>query len=238
MSENSNGETEMRHIAIMGLIVSACAAAASAETFSFPHVLEISGRLSGTPIGSMEIPYQAVHAHGDIDISPGAAPPTTFEYHYEDTPTFHVSVGEGRTDFAVLLRQGGGRTDQDAQDQTMWNLMMGYELVAMVGDIEYRLPGDGMMSFVRPHADPQPLPILGDDDEIDDGDGLRHGAPVVFLIESPLTLFESGDARSQSFVTIDAASRIVIEEAIPAPAAGVGLAVLAAAGASRRRRIR
>jgi MYXO-CTERM domain-containing protein len=227
----------MRHVAIMGLVVGACAAAASAETFTFPHVLEISGRLSGTPIGSMEIPYQSTHGNGDITISPGAAPPTTFEYHYEDTPTFHVGVGEGRIDFAVLLRQGGGRTDQDAQDGAMWNLMMGYELVAMVGEVEYRLPGDGLISFIRPSADPQPLPIEGDDDDIDQGDGHRHGAPVVFLIESPLTLFESGDARSQSFVTIDAASRIVIEEAVPAPAAGLGLAVLSALGAGRRRRI-
>lgn len=219
----------MRQVAMIGLLVGVCAGSTVAETFTFPHRLEIAGRLVNTPLGSAEIPYQATQGEGNIAITPGVMPPTTFDYGYETTPTFAVDLGGVRMNFALLLMNGRGRCDADAEDPALWRLQMEYIPVALIGGVEYRLPGDGMISFSRPHLDPQPLPVASDDEEA------RHGTPVVFLIESAITLWADGDDTSESFLVIDSASRIVIEESVPAPASGCLLGVIGAFVFGRRR---
>ncbi|MBL8746879.1 MAG: hypothetical protein JNK58_11050 [Phycisphaerae bacterium] len=219
----------MRPIAMIGLLAGAIASSAHAETYTFPHTFEIAGRLVNSPLGSVEIPYQAMQSLGDITITPGIAPPTAFEYHYEDVPAFSVGLEGSRTNFAVLLTDGRGNCDSDADDDSLWHLTMEYRPVALIGGVEYRMARNGTVSFSRPHSDPQPLPIGGGEEE------LRHGAPVVFLFESAITLWAEGDEMSGSFLTIDPASKIVIEESIPAPAGGL-VSLLAVASLNRRRR--
>ncbi len=135
------------------------------------------------------------------------------------------------TTFALLLTDGRGRCDADAEDPGLWRLHMEYVLMALIGGVEYRLPGDGMISFSRIHPDPQPLPVGGNDEA-------RHKNPVVFLIGSAVTLWANGDDTSASFLVIDSASRIVIEESIPTPAPGCLFGVVGVCNLVRPRRQR
>lgn len=216
-------------LAAIGIV----AAPSSAAVYEFPHLLELSGSLHETALGSAEIPYQSVHAHGEIDISKAAAP-AYFNYDYLHHPHFGISLDpheephEHRQGVFSILFQGlGGQTVQDPEDDTMWILTMHYRPMAIIGDDLYTLPGDGTITFTKHHPDPQPLD-LGDDSD-------RHGAPVVFLIESPLILFLYGDHRSGQMVMIDANSRLIIETAVPGPASGL---LLASAGLILHRRRR
>ncbi len=215
---------------IIGLALAGMTSVASADVHTFPHTLEIAGRLIDSPLGDVEIPYQATLADADISIMPSMTPPTTNMYHYETEPAFPVRLDGLRTDFALLLRGGAGHCDADPDAELVWNLTMSYRPVAIVSGTEYSLPGDGLITFIKPHGDPQPLPVLCDDEE------LRHGAPVVFLIESAITLYAGGDEGASSRLVIDPASRIVIETALPAPSAGLCVILSGLlASASRKR---
>lgn len=201
-------------------------------TLTFPHTLEIGGSLTNTPLGTITFPYQSTESETDITFEEGESP-VAFEYAYDGEAAFTVStvidgVGEGSS-FSFFLRQGHGDSTEDSEVPDQWLLTMHYQPVFLIGGTEYTLPDNELLTFVRPHADPQPLPTP------EGGEDLRHGTPVVLLIDSPITLFENGVRGSNSFVTIDADSRIVISEPVPSPASA-GLAVLGLAVVSGRRR--
>lgn len=220
----------MKMFVLIGLAAASVASVASAEVFTFAHTLEVAGRLRNTPLGSVEIPYQSMHGEADISITEGIEP-VAHEYGYESDPEFHVAIDGTRTDFAVLFTQGRGESIADDNAPGMWNLHMSFVPVAIIGGEEYRLPGvDGAISFIRPHQDPQPLPLGGGDEE------LRHGTPVVFLIESPIVLWAGGDDSSDRSFTIDAASRIIIEEQVVPMPSGVALCALTFLRLNSRRR--
>lgn len=220
----------MKKSVLIGLAAAGASSVASAEVLTFAHTFEVVGRLNNTALGTADVPYQSMHGEANIAITEGVMP-VAYTYAYESDPEFHVSLDAPRTDFAVLFRSGHGRSEV-SEMPGMWNLFMEYMPVAIIGDVEYRMAGDDAgIRFIRPHQDPQPLPVEGGDEE-----ELRHGTPVVFLIESPIVLWANGDANSQSSFTIDTSSRLLIESAV---VPGPGTPLLAGAVlvlAVRRRR--
>jgi hypothetical protein len=217
----------IRPVVVLAAFV-AVGPSARADVFEFPHILEISGALVGTPLGTAEIPYQASNLEVPISIETAPVPPALFSYSYLADPAFPVDLElPGRGGFDLRFEDAGGESTADPADESRWLLTMRYRPVALVGGVEYTLPEGGVLTFVRPHGDPQPLPVESDE--------LRHTDPVVFLIKEPIFLFPTGDVRSMSLVRIDAASRIVINAAHePVPAPG-GVILLLGAGVTSLR---
>lgn len=218
--------------ALIVAVASCTGAHASAATYEFPHVFEASATLTNTPLGSTNLPYQAVHGHGFITISDTPSPPHANEYAYDEHPHFILDLN-ARSLFDVEFEGLGGFTIQDPEDESTWILTISYRPIVHIGEVEYRMPGDGVLTFIKDHADPQPLDLgLGGSEE------LRHGTPVVLLFENPITLFAGGDPQADSFLTFDGSSRLVIESAIPAPGTMLAFAPCLLAACRRSRSAR